>query len=108
MIIRHATPTRNLKSIRRQGLLKKLATGRKEAVWLHTPSKSAWGVLHTTRRHKVAAADVTVLELSVPAEWMKRSGKTGLWYCCRDIPASRIIGQYSYDELAASPCEAVG
>ncbi len=87
MKLRHATPSRNLASIRKRGLLTAKSKGRLPVVWLHAASNSPWVVLHTMRRHNCTR--VTVIELSVPRSWLTRS-KAGLWYSNRDVPPGRI------------------
>ena len=47
MLLRHATPARNLTSILRSGLLTSCSQGRLPAVWLGAPSRSSWAVLGT-------------------------------------------------------------
>ena len=49
MILRHATPTRNLPSILALGLDPQYATGQRKACWLHTPGRSAWGYFASSR-----------------------------------------------------------
>ena len=41
MLLRHATPRRNLPSIKRGGLLTAKSLGRMPAVWLHAPARGA-------------------------------------------------------------------
>lgn len=95
MKLRHATPTRNLGSIRRRGLLTAKSKGKLKVVWLHSASRSPWACLHTMRRH--GRTDVTIVEIDVPRSWLTRS-KVGLWYCNRDVPADRILGIIAADE----------
>jgi hypothetical protein len=57
---------KNLTSIRRAGLLCSKSEGRLPVVWLHAPSKSAWAMLHTVKRHGGRIEAVAVIELSVP------------------------------------------
>lgn len=83
----HATPRRNLVSIRKHGLLTAKSKGRLPVVWLHAASRSAWAALHTMRRHR--CKDVIVFEIDVPRPWLTCS-RQGLWYTNRDIPTSRI------------------
>lgn len=64
MKLRHATPSRNLASINRRGLLTAKSQGRLPVVWLHTASRSPWAVLHTVRQHSCKV--VLVLEIDVP------------------------------------------
>ena len=51
MLLRHATPLRNLPSIQRHGLLCSKSKGRLKAVWLATEGKSSWAALHIVKRH---------------------------------------------------------
>jgi hypothetical protein len=60
MLVRHATPARNLAGILRAGLLcaKSLGT---PAVWFHPAARSAWAVLHTVKRHGGRIESVVIL-----------------------------------------------
>jgi hypothetical protein len=51
MLVRHATPARNLNSILRGGLLCSKSQGRLPVVWVCSPTHSSWAVLHVIRRH---------------------------------------------------------
>jgi hypothetical protein len=102
MLLRHATLARNLASICRAGLLSSKSQGKLAAVWLHSPSCSAWAGWHTIRRHGGRIEGVVILEIDVPRSWLRRS-KKGLWYCPRDIPAERIRGVVTFAALARSP-----
>jgi hypothetical protein len=42
-----------------------------------------------------------ILEVDVPRSWLRRN-RRGLWYCPRDIPASRIRGVITFAALARS------
>jgi hypothetical protein len=97
MLLRHATPSHNLPSIRKRGLLTRKSQGRLPVVWLHAASRSPWATLHTMRRH--GCKDVTIFECSVPRSWLTRS-KSGLWYCDRDVPPARILGTIAAEEDA--------
>ena len=88
MKLRHATPSRNLASIHRRGLLTVKSKGKLPVVWLHAASRSPWAVLHTMKRH--GCKDVIVFEIDVPRCWLTRS-KAGLWYINRDVPPGRIL-----------------
>jgi hypothetical protein len=79
MLLRHATPARNLSSILRCGLLCSKSKGRLPAVWLVSPSKSSWAVLHVIRRHGGREESTVVLEVDIPRGWLRRSRK-GLRY----------------------------
>jgi len=104
MLLRHATLARNLASICRAGLLASKSQGKLPAVWLHSPSCSAWAGWHTVRRHGDRIEGVVILEIDVPRSWLRRS-KKGLWYCPRDIPPDRIRGVVTFAALARSPVE---
>ena len=71
MLLRHATPARNLRSIRQRGLLTSKSLCKQPVVWLHAPSRSAWAVLHAMKRH--GCASVAVVEVSVPRSRLTRS-----------------------------------
>jgi hypothetical protein len=105
LILRHATPARNLNSILRSGLLASRSQGKMPAVWLCSPSKSSWAVLHVIKRHGGRVESTVVLELDVPRAWLRRSRK-GLRYCLRDIPRERIRRVFTFSELAGTSTEA--
>jgi len=104
MLLRHATPTRNLPSIQRRGLLCCKSLGKRHVVWLHSPSKSSWATLHTVRRHGGRVQDVVILEIDVPRKWLRRS-KRGLRYSVKDVPPERIRRVITFGELSASPVD---
>jgi hypothetical protein len=104
MLLRHATPIRNLRSIERAGLLCSKSQGRLPVVWLHAPSKSSWAVLHVVKRHGGRVQDVVIIEADVPRRWLRRNRRK-LWYCPRDVPPSRFRGLITFAELARSPVE---
>jgi RNA:NAD 2'-phosphotransferase (TPT1/KptA family) len=99
MLLRHATPARNLSSIRRAGLLTSKSQGRLPVVWLHSSSKTSWAALHTVKRHGGRIENVVILELNVPRRWLRRS-KRGLWYSPRDVPAECIRRNIDFSTLA--------
>jgi hypothetical protein len=105
MLLRHATPKKNLASINRLGLLTSKSKGRLKVVWAHAAFQTAWAMLHTVRRHGGRVEDVVVLEVNVPRKWLRRN-RRGLWYCTKDIPPHRLGKAFSFAELAASPVEA--
>jgi len=105
MLLRHATPRKNLPSIDRLGLLTSKSLGKVKAVWLHAPAKTSWAMLHTVKRHAGKVQDVAVLVLSIPRRWLRKS-KRGLWYSTRDVPPARIKKTIRFEEMAASPVEA--
>ena len=83
MLVRHATPARNLNSILRGGLLCSKCQGKLPVVWVCSPARSSWAVLHVIRRHGGRVESTVVLEVDVPRSWLRRSRK-GLWFCPRD------------------------
>jgi hypothetical protein len=99
VLLRHATPLRNLPSIQRHGLLTAKSRGRLKVVWLHAASKSSWAVLHTVKRHGGRVQDVVILEVEVPRSWLRRNRRK-LWYSTRDIPPHRFRRLISFAELA--------
>jgi hypothetical protein len=105
MILRHATPARNLTSILRSGLLTSYTQGKLPAVWLTAPSRTSWAVLHTIRRHGGRVETTVVLEVDVPRSWLKRSARKRVWYTLRDIPPERIKRVLCFSELAGASLE---
>jgi hypothetical protein len=99
MLLRHATPIRNLPSIQRLGLLCSKSQGRRKVVWFHSASMSEWAVLHTVERHGGRVENVVILEIDVPRSWLRRAHR-GLRYSLRDIPARRIRRVITFAELA--------
>jgi hypothetical protein len=104
MLLRHATPARNLNSILRGGLLCSKSRGRAPVVWVCSPARSSWAVLHTIKRHGGRVESTVVLEVDVPRSWLRRSRK-GLWYSVRDILADRIKRTLCFAELAGTSTE---
>lgn len=104
MLLRHATPRKNLESIARHGLLCRKSQGRLPVVWLHSPAKSAWATLHTVKRHGGRIEAVAVIEVSVPRRWLRKS-RRGLWYCTRDIAPFRFRRTVNFAELSRSPTQ---
>jgi hypothetical protein len=99
MILRHATPARNLNSVLRRGLLCSKSKGRMKVVWLHSAAKSDWAALHTVRRHGGRVEGIVIIEVEVPRAWLRRNRKR-LWFSSRDIPPGRIRRVVTFAELA--------
>jgi hypothetical protein len=99
MLLRHATPARNLPCILRAGLLTSKSQGKLPVVWACSPARSSWAVLHVIRRHGGRVESTVVLEVDVPRPWLRKSRK-GLWYSTRDVPPDRIRRVLSFAELA--------
>lgn len=87
----HATFAKVQPAILRDGLKAGKAKGARKAVWLVGPRGFNWACRHAVCRSGGRIEDVVVLELSVPRSWLTRHGRE-LWFCDRDIPASRIVG----------------
>jgi hypothetical protein len=102
MLLRHATPARNLTSILRSGLLTSYAKGKLPAVWLTAPSRSSWAVLHVIKQHGGRVETTVVLELDVPRSWLRRSARKRVWYTLRDVPTERIKRVLCFAELAGA------
>ena len=102
MLLRHATPSKNLFPIIDDGILCSKAKGRLKVAWLHSAAKSSWALIHTVQRHGGRIEDVVVLEVDVPRSWLRKS-RRGLWYCVRDIPPIRIVGVVDFDAISGSP-----
>ena len=99
MILRHATPRKNLPGIKRAGLLTSKSRGRLPAVWLHSPARSAWATLHVVKRHGGRVENTVILELDVPRSWLRRSRK-GIWFTRRDVPPERFRRVIDFIEVA--------
>jgi hypothetical protein len=99
IVLRHATPRKNMASIERHGLLCSKSQGRLQVVWVHAPSKSPWAALHTIERHGGRIEDVVIIEVDVPRSWLRRSRKR-LWWCDRDIAPERFRRVIDFTELA--------
>jgi hypothetical protein len=101
MLLRHATPARNLAGILRDGLLCKKSKGRLKVSWLHSPAKTTRATLHTVKRHGGRVEQVVVLELSAPRRWRRRLRK-GLWFSAVDIPAERVRRALAFADVAGA------
>jgi hypothetical protein len=86
---RHATLRQHLPRILVEGLDPACATGKHPLVWLHTPSRTPWAILHLMKRHRVDVADMVLLDVQVPRRWLRRAWR-GLWTCNRVIPPARL------------------
>ena len=102
MLLRHATPARNLTSILRSGLLTSYSKGKLPVVWACSPSRSSWAVLHAIKRHGGRVETTVVLEVDVPRSWLRRSARKRVWYSPRDIPPERVKRVLCFSELAGA------
>jgi hypothetical protein len=105
VLLRHATPARNLPSILRAGLLCSKSRGKLPVVWLCCRCKSSWALLHTIRRHGGRAESTVLLEVSVPRRWLRRSARKRLWFCPRDIGPHRIRRVLTFQDMAGVSAE---
>jgi hypothetical protein len=80
----------------------------KPTVWLHSPHKTAWGILHMFKRHQATLADVVIVDVNVPRAWVERTSAKGLWITTHIIPPARIVNIIDGDTYAASPIAANG
>jgi hypothetical protein len=101
VVLRHATPARNLNSILRAGLLCSKSQGRLPVVWACTAARSTWAVLHVIGRHGGRVESTVVLEIDVPRSWLRKS-RAGLWYSVRDVPPERVKRVLCFGELAGA------
>jgi len=104
MLLRHATKRGRLPDIMRRGLLGRKSRGRLPVVWLHSPSRTAWALLHTIRRHGGRVEDIVVIELDVPRAWLRRNRRQ-LWYSIRDIPPARFTRVIDFAEVAGASAD---
>lgn len=104
MLLRHATPRRNLGSIQRAGLLTSKSQGRLPAIWFHSPSRSAWATLHVVKRHGGRVEGVVIIEVEVPRSWLRRS-RRGIWYVRRDVSPERFRQLIDFAEVAGTSVE---
>ena len=109
MKVFHATPKSNLDSIKQNGLLVSKAKKSCKFVWLHTPSRSHWAILHTSQNHGADWDDVVIIEIDVPRSWIKANkltirgkGLNGFWKCDRDISPDRFTAIRDSLEYAMS------
>jgi hypothetical protein len=105
MLLRHATPARNLTSILRSGLLTSYSKGKLPVVWACSPSRTSWAILHVVKRHGGRVETTVVLELDVPRSWLRRSSRKRVWSTPRDIPPGRINRVLCFSELAGASLE---
>jgi hypothetical protein len=91
----HATDVRNLKSIRARGLRVGMSRQKRKAVWFVGIGDFNWACKHAAERNGGALADVVVIQVDIPRDWVRHHGG-GLWYCDRNVPAARITGVHSF------------
>ena len=84
MRLYHATPIKNLESIKADGLDPNRSQCKKPEVWLHTKSRREWAILHVSQRHKCDVADVSVIAVDVPRSKLRRRW-SGLWTTAEPI-----------------------
>jgi RNA:NAD 2'-phosphotransferase (TPT1/KptA family) len=102
MLLRHATPRRNLPSILSRGLLCARSKGRLPVVWLHSATATPWATLHVVRRHGGRVENIVILEVELPRARLRRNRRR-LWFAAEDIAPDCIKRVVSFAEVAASP-----
>ena len=78
MKLYHATPIKNLESIKATGLDPNRSRCKRKEVWLHTKSRRDWAILHVAARHKCEVDDVVIIEVNVPRSKLRRRWRA-LW-----------------------------
>ena len=93
----HATPRRNLDSIRTTGLDPNRSQGTCKEIWLHTRSRTPWEILHTINRHKCDISEIVIIQCHVPRGHLRRKWR-GIWTTAGTITEFQSITNAS--ELA--------
>jgi hypothetical protein len=88
--LRHATPRRNLPAIMARGLDPACSLGAIQAVWLHSPCRTAWAILHTAQRHQCSVNDIAIISVRVPRKWLTRRRRC-VWTCGVNIRATGFV-----------------
>jgi hypothetical protein len=91
----HATLRSNVPEIKRRGLLPAKSRQRRKAVWFVRPGLVDWACRHAVERAGGSVQDVVVMEVEIPAEWVRHHGG-GLYYCDRVVPSSRLTRMYGF------------
>lgn len=99
MILYHATPKRNLDSIKRNGINPDFSKGKEKVIWYHTKAKRHWAILHTQKRHKVHIDDIAIITVQITRSKLKRRRRR-LWTTTETIHPTLITDAA---EFAASP-----
>jgi hypothetical protein len=102
MKLRHATTKSRAKRIEREGfkVAKADPNAKIKGCWFCSPSNSAWGVLHTIRKHGARLEDVVVIEVEIPRSQLRRF-RRGLWYTGVDVPVGAIREIYQGEAFGA-------
>ena len=98
MRLYHATPKRNIESIKANGIDPVYSLGKIEAVWMLTKSRRHWAILHTQKRH--GDEDIVVIEIEANRKDLTRRGK-GLWSTPKIVTNFKSFTDA--DELSKSP-----
>src|SRR5215813_14127061 len=88
---RHATSVANYEHIKEEGLLvaKCNPAAKRQAVWVHSPGRTPWAILHVAWAHSWNLEEVVVLDVSLGRHEVHRHG-SGLWYVEHDIAVKCI------------------
>ena len=100
MRLHHATPAKNLDSIKAVGLDPNRSKGKRKAVWLHTRSRRNWAILHVANRHKCEVSEVAIIEVNVPRSRLRRRWR-GLW--TTPEPITEFVNITNARDFAKSP-----
>lgn len=90
MLLWHATPARNLTSIRLTGLDPDRSRGRLRVIWLHTQAATPALVKLVATRHGIDLDQVVLIAVSVPRRRVRRFRRC-LWYCADIISQDRLL-----------------
>ena len=78
-ILLHVTVRRNLPSIYRRGIDRRLSCGARAGCWFCSSRLREWAIAHVAERHEVPVADVVVIRVNVPrAKLVRRAPASGL------------------------------
>lgn len=86
MILYHASPSANDKSIEARGLLTSFSATARPEIWLHDIAQRPWAVQHVAKRHGCKGRDVTVYKVQISGAKVRKRGR-GVYTCSVDIPA---------------------
>lgn len=99
MRLYHATPKRNLDSIRSTGLDPNRSCGAKNEVWLHTASRREWAILHVVQRQNCDVNEVVIIAVDVPRSKLRRRWR-GIWTTPQTL--TEFAGICNADEFTKS------
>lgn len=104
MKLYHATPKRNLESIRTNGLDPNSAQGKESLIWLHTASRRDWAIRHTINRHQCDISEVAIIDVNVPRSKLRRRWR-GTWTTQNTVTELKSIATVSEFTTETHPCQ---